>query len=93
MGREGDEGEVRRADGHGHGGGRAFSAFDRDVLKIGGSPLLCDLYSTFERYHDLTFFTEQCPCFYDFFPRGSVPFAGVIMDIMKDCLLYTSRCV
>lgn len=66
------------------GGWRAFSAFDRDVLKIGGSPLLCDLYSTFELYHDLTFFTEQCPCFYDFFPRGSVPFAGVIMDIMKD---------
>lgn len=46
--------------------------------------MLCDLYSTFELYHDLTFFTEQCPCFYDFFPRGSVPFAGVIMDIMKD---------
>lgn len=66
------------------GGWRAFSAFDRDVLKIGGSPLLCDLYSTFELYHDLTFFTEQCPCFYDSFPRGSVPFAGVIMDIMKD---------
>lgn len=66
------------------GGWRAFSAFDRDVLKIGGSPLLCDLYSTFELYHDLTFFTEQCSCFYDFFPRGSVPFAGVIMDIMKD---------
>jgi len=66
------------------GGWRAFSAFDRDILKIGGSPLLCDLYSTFELYHELTFFTEQCACFYDFFPRGSVPFAGVVMDIMKD---------
>ncbi|MFR8460092.1 MAG: hypothetical protein ACLVEX_02480 [Ruthenibacterium lactatiformans] len=59
------------------------------TLKIGGSPLLCDLYSNIEPYHDLTFFTEQCPVFMIFL--GPVPFAGVIMDIvMKDTDLFLS---
>lgn len=38
MGREGDEGEVRRADGHGHGGGREGAADEA-----------ADLYEPFRR--------------------------------------------
>jgi len=62
---------------------RLFSSFNKDILKAGGSSLLYDLHSAFELQHELTFFTEQCPCFGTFFSQNFVPFAGVIMETMK----------
>mgnify|MGYP001213226286 CR=1 FL=1 len=65
------------------GGWRPPSHFGADILKIGGNELFSELYSTFDFYNKLTFFTEECPYFFEHFLRGSVSVTGAIIDILK----------
>lgn len=65
------------------GGWRPPSNLGCDILKIGGNSLLSELYSTFNLYNKLTFFTEKCPYFSELFLKGSVSVAGTIIDILK----------
>ena len=65
------------------GGWRPLSNFGADLLKIGGNALLSELYSTFDLYNRLTFFTEECPHFYECYLQSSVSVSGVILDILK----------
>lgn len=65
------------------GGWRVPSSFGADILKIGGNELFSELYSTFDLYNKLTFFTEECPYFSECFLQGSVSVTGVIIDILK----------
>lgn len=66
------------------GGWRPFSDFIKEVLEIGGNPLFCNLYSIFELYHNLSFFTERCPYFLETFLQNSVSVTGIIIDILKE---------
>ncbi len=45
--------------------------------------MFSELYSTFDLYNKLTFFTEECPYFSECFLQGSVSVTGVIIDILK----------
>ena len=65
------------------GGWRPPSHFGADILKIGGNELFSELYSTFDFYNKLTFFTEECPYFSEHFLQGSTSVTGVIIDILK----------
>ena len=65
------------------GGWRPPSHFGADILKIGGNELFSELYSTFDLYNKLTFFTEECPYFSEHFLKGSASVTGVIIDILK----------
>lgn len=65
------------------GGWRPPSALNRDILKSGGSPLIGDLYSTFELHSKLTFFTEQCSYFTEIFLKDNIFGTGALMDILK----------
>ncbi|WP_320962841.1 GntR family transcriptional regulator [Hungatella effluvii] len=65
------------------GGWRPPSHFGADILKIGGNELFSELYSTFDFYSKLTFFTEECPYFSEHFLQGSTSVTGVIIDILK----------
>ena len=65
------------------GGWRPPSHFGEDLLKIGGNELFSELYSTFDLYNKLTFFTEECPYFSEHFLQDSTSVTGVIIDILK----------
>ncbi len=65
------------------GGWRPSSKFIKEILEIGGNPLLGNLYSVFELYHNLSFFTEKCPYFLETFLQGSVSITGIMIDILK----------
>ena len=65
------------------GGWRPSSDFIKEILEIGGNSLIGNLYSTFELYHNLSFFTEECPFFLENFLHGSTSVTGIIMDILK----------
>ena len=45
--------------------------------------MFSELYSTFDFYNKLTFFTEECPYFSEHFLQGSTSVTGVIIDILK----------
>ena len=62
---------------------KAGMALNRDILKSGGSPLIGDLYSTFELHSKLTFFTEKCSYFTEIFLQDNIFGAGALMDILK----------
>ena len=55
--------------GHTPGGWRPPSKLGYDLLRIGGNPLLSELYSTFGLYNKLTFFAEDCPYFFEHVSR------------------------
>lgn len=65
------------------GGWRPPSNFGADILKTSGNSLLIELYSIFNLYNKLTFFTEECPYFSKHFLQGSVSVVDVIIDILK----------
>ena len=65
------------------GGWRPPSNLGYDILKLGASPLFSELYSTFDLYNHLTFFTEECPYFSKLFSQGTGAVAGAIIDILK----------
>jgi DNA-binding GntR family transcriptional regulator len=65
------------------GGWRPPSNLCCDILKASNNTLFCELYSTFNLYNKLTFFTEECPYFSKHFLQGSVSVVGVIIDILK----------
>lgn len=65
------------------GGWRPPSNFGTDILKTSGNSLFIELYSIFNLYNKLTFFTEECPYFSKHFLQGSVSVVGVIIDILK----------
>ena len=69
--------------GHAAGGWRLPSKLGYNILKIGGNPLLSELYSTFGLYNKLTFFTEECPYFSKHFLQESESVTNMIPDILK----------
>ena len=64
-------------------GWRPPSNLGYDILKLGASPLFSELYSTFDLYNHLTFFTEECPYFSKLFSQDTGAVAGAIIDILK----------
>lgn len=64
-------------------GWRPSFAFLKEVLEIGGNPLLANLYSAFELYHFLNFFMEKCPYFLETYLQGSDSMTADIIDILK----------
>ena len=69
--------------GHTPGGWRPPSKLGYDLLKIGGNPLLSELYSTFGLYNKLTFFAEDCPYFFEHVSQGSAAATNTIIDLLK----------
>lgn len=69
--------------GYAAGGWRPLSKLGYNILKIGGNPLLSELYSTFGLYNKLTFFIEECPYFSKHFLPESISATNVIMDILN----------
>lgn len=65
------------------GGWRPHYKLRYDILKIGGNSLFSELYSTFNLYNKLTFFTEECPYFSKLFLQDSVSVNDVCIDILK----------
>ncbi|MCQ4673175.1 GntR family transcriptional regulator [Lactonifactor longoviformis] len=65
------------------GGWRPSSKFIKEILEIGGNPLLANLFSTFELHNNLSFFTEECPYFLETFLGPSLFNADVLVDILK----------
>ena len=73
---------------------RPFSDFIKEILEIGGNPLLGNLYSIFEIYSNLSFFTDKCPHFLETVRQSSVSVTGIV-DILKgnDALVKHNRLV
>ena len=69
--------------GHTPGGWRPPSKLGYDLLRIGGNPLLSELYSTFGLYNKLTFFAEDCPYFFEHVSQGSAAATNTIIDLLK----------
>ena len=65
------------------GGWRPPSKLGYDLLRIGGNPLLSELYSTFGLYNKLTFFAENCPYFFEHVSQGSAAATDTIIDLLK----------
>ena len=64
-------------------GWRPPSKLGYDLLRIGGNPLLSELYSTFGLYNKLTFFAENCPYFFEHVSQGSASATNTIIDLLK----------
>ena len=65
------------------GGWRPPSNLGCDILKVGGNPLFSELYSTFDLYNKLTFFTEECPYFSEHFMQGALSAIHLVIGILK----------
>ncbi len=66
------------------GGWRILSHFLKEILDIGGNPLLGNIYSNFELNSSLCYFTEKCPYFADIFNRDYGEDTGTIVGLMKE---------
>lgn len=66
------------------GGWRPVSNLLKEILTIGGSPLLGNLYSVFELHSHLSFFTENSTFFLKVLRKDSIPITANLISILKE---------
>ena len=66
------------------GGWRPVSNLLKEILTVGGSPLLGNLYSVFELHSHLSFFTENSTFFLKVLRKDSIPITANLISILKE---------